>query len=125
MNFLGWKTSESPTKLYHNNKIETSPKGNAKIMNDFFIDKVNRIKSDLPPPSVDPLLPLKNMMSGCPTTFDFEPIGPDKVREIIKNLKNSKSCGLDNIDSYVLKLVVEYIVPPVTSPLLFIYRRAP
>ena len=32
----------------------------------------------------------------------------------MKNLKNSKSCGLDNIDTYILKLTRKFIVPALT-----------
>ena len=41
-------------------------------------------------------------------------IGPDDVDKIMGNLKNSKSSGLDNIDTYILKLIRPYIVPTVT-----------
>ena len=112
--WLGWKSTSSPTKLYFDNKIQTSPKQNAKIMNEYYINKIKKIKSDLPPPTVDPLYQLKKMMSGCPFKFEFSPVGPDKVRAIITNLRNSKSCGLDDIDSHALKLAVDYIVPPIT-----------
>ena len=33
---------------------------------------------------------------------------------MITNLKNSKSCGLDNIDTHILKLARPFIVPSIT-----------
>ena len=54
------------------------------------------------------------MMNGCVTTFEFSPVGPDTVNTIISNLKNSKSCGIDNIDSYILKLIKDEITPALT-----------
>ena len=46
--------------------------------------------------------------------FSLEPVHPDEVMAIIKNLKNSKSTGLDNIDSYVIKLAGHSILPAIT-----------
>ena len=54
------------------------------------------------------------MMMGCPTQFQFSPVTPDLVDNIVFNLKNSKSCGIDNIDCYILKLIREQITPPLT-----------
>ena len=72
------------------------------------------IRAELPPPMVDPLGPLRQMMSGCPTRFEFSPVAPYLVDKIIRNMKTSKSCGLDNIDSFTLKLIREQITPPLT-----------
>ena len=52
------------------------------------------------------------MMSGCPTSFQFTPVTQDLVDKIICNMKKSKSCWLDNIDSFTLKLIREQITPP-------------
>ena len=51
-------------------------------------------------------------MNECPTTFTFTPVSPDKVNTIISKLKNSKSSGLDNIVSYIMKLIRKEIVTP-------------
>ena len=72
------------------------------------------IQAELSAPTVDPSATLRQMMSGCPTSFQFTPVTPDLVDKIIRNMKNSKSCGLDNIDSYTLKLIREQITPPLT-----------
>ena len=39
----------SPTKLYHEGSVETSPRKMAKIMNEFYIEKVQKIRENLPP----------------------------------------------------------------------------
>ena len=101
---MGWKGSDSPNKLYTNNKLETSPLENAITMNNFFIDKVETIKNELPAQTLDPLATLKTMMGGCPSRFDFAPVSPKMTDTIIRTMKNSKACGIDYIDSYILKL---------------------
>ena len=114
LGWLNWKTCRSPSKLYSGSKIEMSPSKNAEIMNKYYVNKVKTIRAELPPPMVDPLCTLRQMMSGCPTSFQFTPVTPDLVDKIIRNMKNSKSCGLDNINSYSLKLIREQITPPLT-----------
>ena len=46
-------------------------------------------------------------------TFSLSAISPDEVDKIIQYLKNSKSCGVDNLDTYILKLTRQHIVPSV------------
>ena len=46
-------------------------------------------------------------------TFSLSAISPDEVDKMIKNLKNSKSCGVDNLDTYILKLTRQHIVPSI------------
>ena len=83
-------------------------------MNNFFVNKVDKIRHDLPNPSGDPLSTLRKIMDNRTTSFSLSCVHPDAVREIILGLKNSKSCGIDNIDTYVIKLMVDDILPAVT-----------
>ena len=39
---------------------------------------------------------------------------PDEVLAIIDKMKSSKSCGIDNIDSYIIKLTKQEIIAPLT-----------
>ena len=50
-------------------------------------------------------------MSERECQFALQPVTPDEVLDIVKRLKNSKSTGLDNIDTYILKLVAKDILP--------------
>ena len=117
-NVLGWlnwtKSSSSPTKLFHNGKLETSPKELTKIMNNYYIDKIKKIRNDLPPANADPLSKLKEMMKDKTSTFNLLPVHPDFIEQIIDSLRNSKSCGTDNIDTQTIKMIKHEIVPAVT-----------
>ena len=53
-------------------------------------------------------------MENNQVTFSVLPVHPDLIDEIMSNLRNSKSCGLDLINTYILKLIKPYIVPAVT-----------
>ena len=46
--------------------------------------------------------------------MEFSPVHPDEVLEILSNLPNSSSFGLDEIDTSVLKLVKEEVAPALT-----------
>ena len=116
-NILGWVdwcSSGSPTKLYHNGQIVTAPTKLAEIMNSFFINKVKDICQKLPTQTQDPLVTLQNIMKDKSSVFSLSCVHPDTVKNIILGLKNSKASGVDNIDTYIIKLVAEDILPAVT-----------
>ena len=62
LGWLNWSSSGSPTKLYHDGQIESSPSKLANIMNNFFVNKIATIREGLPPPTDDPLSTLKHIM---------------------------------------------------------------
>ena len=115
LGWLGWSSSGSPTMLYHGHRVETSPNKMANIMNNFYVNKVANIRAALPPPSEDPLARLRALMAGSTAPeFSLLPVHPDTIHWIIKNLKNSKASGWDNIDTYIIKLIGQDIVPALT-----------
>ena len=114
LGWLNWCSSGSPSKLYHAGQIVTSPAKLANIMNNFFVIKIATIRQGLPPPTDDPLITLQYIMRDRTSIFSLSSVHPDTVRKIILQLKNSKSCGVDNIDTYILKLMVDDVLPAVT-----------
>ena len=46
--------------------------------------------------------------------FKLKPVTQEEVKGFVKGLKNSKSTGLDNLDTQTLKLVLEEILPALT-----------
>ena len=44
----------------------------------------------------------------------LQPLGPDKIDKIIQELKNSKACGLDGIDTQIIKMARKELVPAIT-----------
>ena len=114
LGWLNWCSSSAPTKLFSAGQIITSPSMLANLMNNYFIDKVTTIRQNLPPVNDDPLKTLKKLMNNRRSVFKLKFVHPDQVKKVILSLKNSKSCGLDNIDTYILKLVVDEILPAMT-----------
>ena len=114
LGWLNWCSSGSPTKLYHAGQIVTSPARLAEIMNNFFVNKIATICQGLPNPTDDPLKTLGKIMKDREVEFSLSCVHPDTVKKIILSLKNSKSCGVDQIDTYIIKLVVDDILPAFT-----------
>jgi len=85
----------------------------AEIQNRYYIDKVKTIRSSLQGHDRDPLNVLVRLLEGNQASFSTRSINPDLVDKIIRELKNSKASGVDNIDINILKLTRKTIVPSV------------
>jgi hypothetical protein len=53
-------------------------------------------------------------MNGCLCTFALSAVHPDEVEKIVSGLNNSTAFGLDNIDTFAIKLIKSEIVPALT-----------
>ena len=75
------------------------------------MDKAHTIRNNLNGHNRDHLEITRRKLEGNQATFSTQDISPDQVDKIIGQLKNSKSSGLDNLDTYILKLTKKVIVP--------------
>ena len=112
--WLGWISGGPPKQLFDGSKLCNKPSELANIMNNFFIDKVKKIRQSLPAAIDDPLVLVKNQMKDKSCKLKLQAVHPDTITGIISSLKNTKSCGVDNIDSYILKLAKIELVPAIT-----------
>ena len=85
----------------------------ADAQNEYYINKVKDIRRNMPRQRKDPLATVRKIMSGKNVSFTPSAVSPDEVDKNIKDLKNSKSSGVDNLDTYILKLTRKHIVPSV------------
>ena len=113
LGWLNWSSSSSPTKLLSQGNLETSPNKMADIQNSYYINKVKTIRRSMKDQVMDPLEVLKSRLEGNQAVFSSQPITPDQVDKIIKELNNSKASGIDDVDTYILKLTRKIIVPSV------------
>ena len=111
---LNWKTSGSPNQLFYQGRLISKPIELAEAQNEYFIEKINLIRQNLPQPPTDPLSTLRSLMVGRTCTFELAPVHPDEVEKILSSLSNSNSFGLDMIDTYTIKLVKADILPALT-----------
>ena len=110
---LGQTKNLSPVQLMVNGLAVTSPRAMANSFNDIFIKKVQDLKNGITDQIVEnPINRLKRWISkrgeDIPI-FNFQPITEIKLREILKNIKGKKSCGMDMIDGFSLKLAAPLI----------------
>ena len=113
-NWLGWTTGGPPSKLVIDGELKTKPKVLADGMNSFFVNKVKDLRAKIPACRKNPFERLKKLMQKRTCHFQLQSVHPDVISKIIKSMKSSRSCGSDNIDSYIIKLACEELTPGIT-----------
>ena len=111
---LGWGGGGTPTQLFSEGKMVTSPSGLAGTMNNFFLDKIRNLRSLIPLVITDPLAKMKEAMVGRKCKFLLQTVMVEDVIKIIKSLKNSSATGVDYIDTRTVKIAAEIIAPALT-----------
>ena len=111
---LNWQGTGSPNKLFSDGKLITKSQEIADTQNSYFINKIENIKDIIPPPQNDPLKLVSSLMKDKRSSMEISFIHPDEVMKIISQLSNSTAFGLDNIDTYIVKLIKEEITPALT-----------
>ena len=97
--WLNWASNSSPSQLFHEGRVESSPLSIASIMNHFYIKKVEEIRANLPEARIDPLEQLRKQMENTELKFKLKPVHPDLILKILTSLRNSKATGFDNVDT--------------------------
>ena len=113
LGWLNWTSTSSPTKLLSEGNLETSPSKMADIQNQYYVDKVRTIRRSFQGQNGDPLEVLRQRLQGNQAIFSSQAVSPDQVDKFIRGLKNSKAAGLDNLDTYIVKLTRKTILPSV------------
>ena len=88
-------------------------------MNRFFVDKVNTIRDALKNVAPD-LSHCYNSRRRKRCSLQFKPVSIEVVRKLLKNLKDSKSTSIDELDNFAVKLSADYIAQPlhhISNPL--------
>ena len=112
--FLGWCSGGAPSKLIFEGKVYNKPADLANVMNQFFVSKTRNLIGKIPDSVYDPLEKLRNIFRHNQAKFYLKCVHPDEVLSVIAKLKSTKSCGLDNIDSYIIKLARYELTPVIT-----------
>ena len=109
--FMEWKKQGPPVQLQIGNKLVTKASCIAKHMNEFFIEKVLKIRNNIKQvvPNFDACSKIMNGKN-CKLSLKF--VNVDKVRKLLSNLKNTKSCAVDELDNFCVKLSAHIIAKP-------------
>ena len=99
----------SCTTMAHN----STPEKLATVFNQIFLNKVRKLKKDIPDETaVNPIERLRkclNKRNSPVSEFDLHTINQNDLKKILKKLKGKRKCGVDQIDSFSLKLASPYI----------------
>ena len=112
--WFGWRKQGSPFQLFHEGQIHTKPRDLARIMNEYFINKVRSYVANLDPPLSCPIELIRKLMQNKTCALQLSAVHPDQVDKILSGLKTSSSCGIDTIDVKILKLGKSQLLPVIT-----------
>ena len=104
---MEWKKLGPPHQLQIGNKLVTKASSIAKHMNEFFIEKVLKIRNSIR--KVIPNLEIcSEIMNGKKCKLSLKFVNVDKVCI----LKNTKSCAVDELDNFCVKISAHIIAQP-------------
>ena len=91
----------------------TNPGMLANMFNNFFLEKVNKLREKtVAPPKINPVTRLRQWIEKSEEVlppFSLKPITRPKLWKLIKGMKGGRTSGVDNIDSYSLKIAAPLI----------------
>ena len=110
---LGQSNDLSPKKIIYKDSLVTSPILLAEAFNDIFISKVKKVKSEIvsnvnSSPTERLLHWLSKRQLPIPV-LDLKPITIEDLRRYVSKLKGGRRSGVDDVDSYSLKLAAPFI----------------
>ena len=113
--FMEWTSPGPPTQLEVEEEkkitLYTKAKDLARVMNEFFITKVQNIVKCLKDVSTD-LTERRKLMMGKNLSLSLRFVTVQKVRKLLGSLKNKTSSSVDQLDNYAVKIAADYIAEP-------------
>ena len=103
---LAKNRSDFPSQMLFGSTLLSKPIAIAEAMNLFFVDKISKLK-DVPKNNGEPLTELKRFLAKKKLPdegFCFKELNENEILKLIKRLKGKKSCGLDWICGFSLKV---------------------
>ena len=74
-NILHWVGNNSPKQLFYEGRLIRKSQELASTQNNFFLDKIHKIRENLPYSSTNPIAKLRSLMSGRTCSFSFSSVG--------------------------------------------------
>ena len=108
---MGWKSSGTPTQIKVDNELITSPKKIAQKMNEYFLEKVSKIRASMPDSEMW-TSKIRSKMEHRASNLEFRHVTVQKVRKLLKSLSSIRSTGVDDLDNFSVKLAADYIAQP-------------
>ena len=109
--FMNWKSTGPPSQLVVDNILVTKAGTIAEQMNKFFISKIAKIRNGMRHVAWDETSCM-NIMAGKGCKLGLAHVSEVKVKMILRNLSNSKSLAIDELDNFSVKLAADVIAKP-------------
>ena len=109
--FMEWRQQGPPHQLQVGHKLVTSARLIAQHINEFFIDKVLKIREGLGSAAPN-FYSCLNIMEGKACKLSLGHVSIAKVVKLLKKLKNTKSTAVDDLDNFSVKISAEIIAQP-------------
>ena len=117
---LGWKNSGPPQSLDVEGRKITAPRDIANEQMNFFKKKIEKLMSEIPRPTQDPLKTLQlaidrwSSKAGNRETFSLKEVCVGDILSVINKMGNSSAMSHDFLDSISIKAASEILAPPIT-----------
>ena len=105
--------STFPRSIINNNETVKSPKKLAELANNFFVDKINIMRSKFTKSKATPIEVLEELVPKIDNNCIIKQITTNECQKIIKDLKPSRTTSFDAVDSMMTKEI-----PEITAVLL-------
>ena len=126
-NLLGNQRTTFPSQILHCGRLLSNPKVIAAEVNDFFVDKIRKLKEEFQPDdSKEPLVELKTYLSKKKVPeegFNLKELNDDDMKKLLKTLKGKKSSGMDWICGYSLKIASSVLTEELKAIVNICIRR--
>ena len=110
--FMDWESSGGPPgQLSVGGKLITRASLIASEMNEFFLEKVRNIRIGIPHLG-NSFTECKSIMKSKTCKLGLSHVSLSKVNKLLKNLKNTRSTAVDELDNYCVKISADIITRP-------------
>ena len=92
-----------PSTLINKGQTITSPKKMAQIANNFFIEKIQKIRDNITAYEIDPIEILISLIPRVKDNFKLKLLTKEDIYKLIDKLKPSKSKGHDELNNNIIK----------------------
>ena len=112
---LKWARSGTPRHLLHKGAIIDSPKEIANVLNDFYINKVQKIIDSIQPTNTDPMTNYKKLVGNRVLEMSFTTVSMQELLITISKMKSSTSTGTDNTSMRTIKQSLKTFSPAILN----------
>ena len=111
------KSNPTPSFIEVEGTFLTKPVDIANYFNDYFTNKVCKLRQEMPTPHCEPLYSCiqDKIMNDKKCSFEFCKVTIEEVEKLLLSINNEKPPGIDNLDGKLLRMVADHIATPICN----------